>query len=283
MTRMSACSDARAAEAHELALLEHAQQLGLHRRRHLADLVEEQHAAVGLFDASGLGRHGAGERAALVAEQLRFEQLIGQRRAVDGDERARAAPRRVVDEAGDDFLAGAGLAGQQHRGLGVRDARRLRQHVLPLLRLPDDAAMTAARLELAGQRRDLRLEPRGHLARFGVAARRLGQPLVRQRQREVVGDAPREVDVVVAERVGLPRQEEQRPEDLGCRAASARAAPSARRSGGRCGRGRVSRRHLGLDVVDDVGVALELCAGRRRSARSGSQKLGSSTSAPAMA
>ena len=47
---------ARAAEAHELALLEHAQQLGLHRRRHLADLVEEEHAAVGLLDASGLGR-----------------------------------------------------------------------------------------------------------------------------------------------------------------------------------------------------------------------------------
>ena len=62
--------------------------------RHLADLVEEQHAAAGLLDPSRLGRDRAGERAALVAEQLRFEQLVGQRRAVDGDERPVLAPRR---------------------------------------------------------------------------------------------------------------------------------------------------------------------------------------------
>ena len=85
---------ARAAEAHELALLEHAQQLGLHGGRHLADLVEEQHAAGGLLDASRLGRDGAGEGAALVAEELRFEQLVGQRRAVDGDERSVIARAR---------------------------------------------------------------------------------------------------------------------------------------------------------------------------------------------
>ena len=60
------------------------------RRRHLADLVEEEHAAVGLLDAARLGADGAGERAALVAEQLRLEQLIGQRRAVDRDERPAA-------------------------------------------------------------------------------------------------------------------------------------------------------------------------------------------------
>ena len=45
---------ARAAEPHELALFEHAQQLGLDGRRHLADFVEEEHAAVGLLDAAGL-------------------------------------------------------------------------------------------------------------------------------------------------------------------------------------------------------------------------------------
>ena len=73
-----------AAEPRELALLERAQELGLDRRRHLADLVEEQHAAAGLFDAARLHGHGAGERAALVAEELGLEQLIGQGRAVDG-------------------------------------------------------------------------------------------------------------------------------------------------------------------------------------------------------
>ena len=57
------------------------------------DLVEEQRAARGLLDAADLGRDRAGERALLVAEQLGLEELLGQRRAVDRDERlsARAA------------------------------------------------------------------------------------------------------------------------------------------------------------------------------------------------
>ena len=38
------------ADALELALLQHAQQLGLQRRAHRADLVEEERAAVGLFE-----------------------------------------------------------------------------------------------------------------------------------------------------------------------------------------------------------------------------------------
>ncbi len=39
------------ADALHLAVLEHAQQLGLHGQRQLADLVEEQRAAVGAFEA----------------------------------------------------------------------------------------------------------------------------------------------------------------------------------------------------------------------------------------
>ena len=42
-----------------------------------------------------------------------------------------------------------------------RCARRggVREHVLPLLRLADDAPLARARFELAGERRDLRFEP----------------------------------------------------------------------------------------------------------------------------
>ena len=76
-----------AADALELPLLEHAQELGLERERHLADLVEEQGAAVGHLELAGLARHGAGEGALLVAEELAFEQGLGERGAVDGDER----------------------------------------------------------------------------------------------------------------------------------------------------------------------------------------------------
>ena len=64
-----------AADAEELALRQHAQQPRLQRRRHVADLVEEQRAAVGLFEAADVALAGAGERAGLVAEQFAFQQL----------------------------------------------------------------------------------------------------------------------------------------------------------------------------------------------------------------
>ena len=62
----------------ELALLEDAQQLGLGAQRHLADLVEEDGALVGAFEAALAHGHGAGEGALLVAEQLCLEQGLRQ-------------------------------------------------------------------------------------------------------------------------------------------------------------------------------------------------------------
>ena len=57
-----------AAQAQELALLQHAQQFDLDRRRHFSHLVEEQRAALGQFEEAGLGRMGPGECAALMAK-----------------------------------------------------------------------------------------------------------------------------------------------------------------------------------------------------------------------
>ena len=52
ISRTSTRERARAAEALELVLLQHAQELGLRARAHVADLVEEQRAAVGLLEAA---------------------------------------------------------------------------------------------------------------------------------------------------------------------------------------------------------------------------------------
>ena len=53
-------------------------------RRHLADLVQENRAAVGdLEEARLAGGRRAGERVFLVAEELRLEERLVQRRAVD--------------------------------------------------------------------------------------------------------------------------------------------------------------------------------------------------------
>ena len=94
----------------------HAQQLGLHLQADVADLVEEQRAAVGQLEAADLVAVGAGERALDVAEQLAFQQARRQGGAVDLDERL-AGPRAVVvDAPGQQFLAGAALAAEQHGG-----------------------------------------------------------------------------------------------------------------------------------------------------------------------
>ena len=76
-----------AADALVHALLQDAQQLHLHRQAHVADLVEEQRAALGDFESALAGGDGAGEGALLVAEQFALEQLGGNGAAVDGDER----------------------------------------------------------------------------------------------------------------------------------------------------------------------------------------------------
>src|SRR5439155_109224 len=62
-----------AADAQDLALLQHAQELHLDVGRDLGDLVEEERAAVGALEAAGARRDGARERALLVAEELALE------------------------------------------------------------------------------------------------------------------------------------------------------------------------------------------------------------------
>ena len=72
-------------------LLQHAQDLGLRARAHVADFVEEQRAAVGLLEPADPLLVGARERALLVAEELRLEQVLLQRRAVHLHEVARGS------------------------------------------------------------------------------------------------------------------------------------------------------------------------------------------------
>ncbi len=83
----------RAAHPLVLTFLEHAEELALHGRRQLADLVEEQRAAGGQLEAPAPQPVRAGEGAALVAEQLRLEEGLRERRAVHRDERARRRAR----------------------------------------------------------------------------------------------------------------------------------------------------------------------------------------------
>ena len=93
MTRASVCERLGPADALEFPLLEDAEQLGLRRSGQLADLVEEDRAAGGALEPAGPLAVGAGEGASLVAEELALDQALGQRAAVDPDERAARCAR----------------------------------------------------------------------------------------------------------------------------------------------------------------------------------------------
>jgi hypothetical protein len=65
-----------AANTLESLLLEYTQHLGLGGRRHVADLVQEEGAAVALLELADAAAIGTGERALLAAEQLALQQVL---------------------------------------------------------------------------------------------------------------------------------------------------------------------------------------------------------------
>ena len=125
------------ADAVVLAVGEHAQQAHLQIGRHVADLVEEQRAALGLLEATAARGLRAGERAALVTEQLGLEQVLRNRRRVDRDERPRRAGAVPVQRTGDQLLARTRFAGDQHGDVRLREPPDGAKHFLHRRRLPE--------------------------------------------------------------------------------------------------------------------------------------------------
>jgi hypothetical protein len=103
-------------------LLQHPQQLGLRGGRHVADLVQEEGAAIGLPQLAGAVAVGAGEGATQVAEELALDQRLRDGGAVDRHEWRAGARRESVEAPRHQFLAGAGLAQDQHAHRRRRDA-----------------------------------------------------------------------------------------------------------------------------------------------------------------
>ena len=103
------------ADAGDLAVLQHAQQLDLRGQRHVAHLVEEHRAAVGVLELAHPVGRGVGERPLDVAEQLALQDVLAQGGAVQRHERLVLARAVLVDGLGDQLLAGAGLALDQAR------------------------------------------------------------------------------------------------------------------------------------------------------------------------
>src|SRR3989475_9896325 len=145
-----------AAHASHLTLLEDAEQLRLRGRREVADLVEEQGAAARRLERPLAHRHGAREGAALVAEQLALHEVVGEGRAVQGDEGPGRSATQPVQVSGYHLLAGAALSYDQDRAGDRRDTGNQIAELLHGGTGPQERGVLA---EVAAQLDDLLLEP----------------------------------------------------------------------------------------------------------------------------
>ena len=96
----------------------------------IADLVEEERAAVGQLELADALLQRAGERALLVAEQRALDELARNGGDVDRDERRVGIGRLAMQEAREQLLAGAAFAEDHDGGRKFRDLVHRFEHVL---------------------------------------------------------------------------------------------------------------------------------------------------------
>jgi hypothetical protein len=113
--RASILPRSRFADPAHFAFLQRSQQLRLHPSAQFGDLVEEQRPALAFFEQADPLGDGARERAAGVAEQLRLDQFIRDRRAIERAEPAATTDARGMDRARHELLPGAAFTFDQHR------------------------------------------------------------------------------------------------------------------------------------------------------------------------
>ena len=110
-----------AANPLELAFLQDTQDLGLRLETHVADLVEQNRAAVGELELPYLALVRASERAPLVAEQLTFQQRLRDRHTVELHGGPIGPLALGVNGFGHELLAGAAFTQHQHGGIRPHD------------------------------------------------------------------------------------------------------------------------------------------------------------------
>ena len=122
-------------------VLQHAQQLGLKLQRHLADLVEEDRAAVGRAEQPVRGPAAPVKAPRSWPNISDSSSSCGIAAQLTGTKaRPRRADRRM-DRLRDDLLAGAALAGDQHGRVGGGDALDQRTQLDDRRMFADEAAL----------------------------------------------------------------------------------------------------------------------------------------------
>src|SRR5262249_18587161 len=133
----------------EGVLLQHPQELGLQLEGEITDFVQEKRAPVGQFKAPDTLRERPCESAFFVPEEFAFQEARRDGAAVERDKGVRTPRAEVVRGAGQQFLARAGLALEEHSGIGRRYEFELREHRREGRTVPDNpvkAALSVATL-----------------------------------------------------------------------------------------------------------------------------------------
>src|SRR3989442_10005178 len=120
---------AHAAEALKFPFLQHPEQFRLHLKRQFPYLIEKHGAPVREFEATDALCNSTRKSPFLVSEEFTFEQGDWNGRAVELDEGLGGAWAELMNGAGDQFFARAGLAGDEHGRIGRRDGLYLMQHM----------------------------------------------------------------------------------------------------------------------------------------------------------
>src|SRR5581483_578299 len=114
---------------------------GLHVRAHVADLVQEQRAAVGLLELALAACRSPRKSALFMAKKLRFDQFRRQGRAVHRNESAVTSRRTsFMKFARYQLFSSPRLTANQYSSVGVGDLFDHRAHLLHRVRIPQKGA-----------------------------------------------------------------------------------------------------------------------------------------------
>jgi hypothetical protein len=101
-------------KAFEFLLLQNTEELRLQGEWHVADFIKKESPFVSQFEAANSLCDCAGKSTPFMAKELTFEQVEGNRRTVQLDQRLAATGTRIVNRVSDEFLASAGFSLDQN-------------------------------------------------------------------------------------------------------------------------------------------------------------------------
>ena len=136
------------AKRRKFLVLQHAQKLALQVDGHVTDLVQENGPPVGQLKFPLAVLRSAGERAALISEKFKFEQIFRDCRAVYHNEALVPALARIVDGFCNKLLARAAFARDEHICIHILEPVDQPVHALHGFAFTDDLVV----MPLAAQR-----------------------------------------------------------------------------------------------------------------------------------